>query len=56
VLRHWEQPFLTVFGEADRAFKAQGADQIFQEVVPGAKGQPHTTMIGAGHFLAAASL
>lgn len=51
VLRRWEKPFLTVFGEADRAFKAQGADQIFQQVVPGAKGQPHATITGAGHFL-----
>jgi haloalkane dehalogenase len=51
VLRHWEKPFLTVFSEGDQAFKAQGADQIFQEIVPGAKGQPHTTIGGAGHFL-----
>jgi haloalkane dehalogenase len=50
-LRRWEKPFLTVFGERDRAFKAQGADKIFQESVPGAKGQPHTTIVGAGHFL-----
>lgn len=51
VLRRWEKPFLTVFSEGDRAFKAQGADLIFQEAVPGAKGQPHTTIGGAGHFL-----
>jgi haloalkane dehalogenase len=51
VLRRWEKPFLTVFSEGDQAFKAQGADQIFQQIVPGAKGQPHTTIGGAGHFL-----
>ena len=51
VLRHWKKPFLTVFSERDRAFKAQGADRIFQEIVPGTKGQPHTTIVGAGHFL-----
>ena len=51
VLRRWEKPFLTVFGERDQAFKAQGADSVFQESVPGAKGQPHTTIVGAGHFL-----
>lgn len=51
VLRRWEKPFLTVFGERDRAFKAQGADRIFQETVPGAKGQLHTTIADAGHFL-----
>jgi haloalkane dehalogenase len=51
VLRRWKKPFLTVFSEGDRAFKAQGADQIFQESVSGANGQPHTTIAGAGHFL-----
>jgi len=29
----------------------RGGDSVFQAVVPGAKGQPHTTIIGAGHFL-----
>jgi haloalkane dehalogenase len=50
-LRHWEKPFLTIFGADDQAFKARGADQVFQQVVPGAQGQPHTTIAGAGHFL-----
>ena len=50
-LRHEQKPFLTVFGEHDQAFKAQGADRTFQEIVPGAKGQPHTTIVGADHFL-----
>ena len=51
MLRHWKKPFLTAFSDADRAFKAAGADKIFQETVPGAKGQLHTTIVGAGHFL-----
>jgi haloalkane dehalogenase len=28
-----------------------GADRIFQATVPGTKGQPHTTIVGGGHFL-----
>ena len=49
VLRRWQKPFLTAFGDADQAFR--GVDLIFQEVVPGAKGQPHTTIHGGGHSL-----
>jgi len=51
VLQRWKKPFLTVFSEGDQAFKAQGADEVFQETVPGAKGQHHTIIAGAGHFL-----
>ncbi len=29
----------------------RGGDKLFQEIVPGAKGQPHTTIREAGHFL-----
>jgi haloalkane dehalogenase len=29
----------------------RGADRIFQKLVPGAKGQPHTIIKSAGHFL-----
>ena len=41
---------------ASRAFSDQdpitrGADRAFQSRVPGAKGQPHTTIEGGGHFL-----
>jgi len=28
-----------------------GGDAIFQELVPGTRGQPHTTIVGGGHFL-----
>ena len=49
VLRRWEKPFLTAFSDGDSAFK--GVDKVFQEAVPGAKNQPHTTITGAGHLL-----
>jgi haloalkane dehalogenase len=29
----------------------RGGDRIFQERIPGTKGQPHTVIAGAGHFL-----
>ena len=28
-----------------------GGDVVFQKEIPGAQGQPHTTINGAGHFL-----
>lgn len=49
VLRGWEKPFLTAFGSRDPIFR--GADKVLQAHIPGAKGQPHTTIRGAGHFI-----
>ena len=49
VLRKWEKPFLTAFSDGDPI--TRGGDKAFQALVPGAKGQPHTTIKGAGHFL-----
>jgi len=49
VLTRWEKPFLTAFSDSDPITK--GGDRIFQRLIPGAKGQPHTTIAGAGHFL-----
>lgn len=49
VLWKWEKPFLTAFGDSDPI--TRGADRVLQETIPGAKGQPHTTIAGAGHFL-----
>ena len=49
VLRRWQKPFLTAFSDADPV--TRGGDTIFQQGVPGAQGQPHTTITGAGHFL-----
>lgn len=48
-LRSWEKPFLTAFGDGDPIMK--GADKFFQRLVPGAKGQPHAIIEGAGHFI-----
>ena len=49
VLQRWDKPFLTAFSDSDAI--TRGGDIFFQRVVPGTKGQPHTTITGAGHFL-----
>jgi haloalkane dehalogenase len=49
VLSRWEKPFLTAFSDSDPV--TRGADGLFRQVIPGAKGQSHTTIVGAGHFL-----
>jgi haloalkane dehalogenase len=48
VLKRWEKPFLTLFGENDPIFRS--TDRYFKEYVPGAKGQPHERIRG-GHFV-----
>jgi haloalkane dehalogenase len=49
VLCHWDEPFLTAFSDSDPV--TRGGDRVFQKLVPGAQGQPHVTITGAGHFL-----
>jgi haloalkane dehalogenase len=49
VLQQWRKPFLTAFGDRDPV--TAGGDKLFQELIPGCKGQPHTTIAGGGHFL-----
>lgn len=49
VLESFEKPMLTAFSDSDPITK--GGYRVFQERVPGAKGQPHTTIEGGGHFL-----
>jgi haloalkane dehalogenase len=49
VFRHWKKPFLTAFSDGDPI--TRGLDRPFREQVPGATGQPHTIIRGAGHFL-----
>ena len=49
MLTHWKKPFLTAFSDSDPI--THGGDRIFQKLIPGAHGQPHTTIAGAGHFL-----
>jgi haloalkane dehalogenase len=49
VLQRWEKPLLTAFSDSDPI--TRGGEGVFQKLVPGAKGQPHATIKGAGHFL-----
>lgn len=49
VFSKWEKPFLTAFSDGDPL--TRGADGLFQLLIPGAAGQAHTTITGAGHFL-----
>ena len=48
VLRRWEKPLVCAFGDQDPV--TRGADQVLKDLVPGAAGQPHETLEGAGHF------
>jgi haloalkane dehalogenase len=48
-LQQFDKPFLTAFGDSDPVMR--GADRPFQQRVPGAQGQPHTIINGAGHFI-----
>ena len=49
VLEQFSKPVLTAFGDSDLVTK--GGDRGFQQRVPGTAGQPHTTIVNAGHFL-----
>ena len=49
VLGRWEKPFLTAFSDQDAI--TRGGERVFQKLVPGAQGMPHTTLAGGGHFL-----
>ncbi len=49
VLRRWEKPFLTAFSDSDPI--TAGGAELFQQLVPGTRGQPHATIEKAGHFL-----
>ena len=48
VFEGWNKPFLTTFSNGDPI--TRGGDKYIQERIPGAKGQPHQTLVG-GHFL-----
>ncbi|MEO0996227.1 MAG: haloalkane dehalogenase [Pseudomonadota bacterium] len=48
-LEAWRKPFLTAFSDRDPI--TRGADAQFRERVPGARGQAHTVIEDAGHFL-----
>ena len=48
-LAAFERPFLCAFSDSDPITK--GADRNLKERIAGAHGQPHTTIVGGGHFL-----
>ncbi len=48
-LQQWDRPFLTAYSDGDPA--TRGWETVFREQVPGARGQDHTTIAGAGHFV-----
>ncbi len=48
-LRQFDKPLLTAFGDNDPV--TAGGHERFQQEVPGAQGQHHTTITQAGHFL-----
>ncbi len=49
VLEGFTKPFLTAFSDSDPVTK--GGEILFQQRVPGTKGQKHVTITDAGHFL-----
>jgi haloalkane dehalogenase len=49
VLAQLELPFLCAYSDGDPI--TAGADRAFLARVPGTRGQPHTTIAGAGHFV-----
>lgn len=49
VLKQWHKPFLTAFSDADPV--TAGGDKLMQKLIPGTRGQAHTTIAGGGHFL-----
>jgi haloalkane dehalogenase len=48
VLARFKKPVVTAFSDGDAV--SRGGEKLFQEKIPGAKGQPHVTPKG-GHFL-----
>lgn len=48
-LRQWDKPFLTAFATGDPIFGK--LDKVLQDEIPGARGQPHCRIRGAGHFI-----
>ncbi len=48
-LKRFDRPFLTLFSDMDPM--TRNGEKAFQRLVPGAAGQPHEIIRGAGHFL-----
>jgi len=49
VLEQWQKPFLCAFSDSDPI--TGGGERMLIGKIPGALGQPHTTIVGGGHFL-----
>lgn len=48
VFMKWDKPFITCFSDSDPV--TAGGEKAFLKLVPGAQGQPHTTIANARHF------
>jgi haloalkane dehalogenase len=48
-LEAFDRPFVTAYSDGDPA--TRGWETVFRERIPGARGQEHVTIGGAGHFL-----
>jgi haloalkane dehalogenase len=48
-LEQFDKPFVTAFSDSDPV--TGGADAALRRCIPGAQGQPHTTLVGGHHFL-----
>ena len=48
-LQKFTKPFITAFSDSDPV--TAGGDKIIQKLIPGCKGQAHTTIEQGGHFL-----
>ena len=49
VFERWQKPFVTAYGKADPVLGSY--DKMFQDFVPGAKGQRHRDFVDATHFI-----
>ena len=49
ILESYEKPVLTLYGDSDPV--SAGMDKLIQERIPGATGQNHQVIAGAGHFI-----
>lgn len=49
ILSKMEKPFLTAFSDKDPITAA--GEAVFRKMIPGTKGQAHTTIVEGGHFL-----
>ena len=48
VLKTWQKPFVCAFGDSDPV--TGGADRVLRKLIPGAEGQPRTTLEDVAHF------